>query len=110
MAQSTNITIMVTPAFYFLKYFFFNNTFIFGRISNVILFVRFTDRPNQNNLYVNHETMSIPIPSGTTYIGLLNIVLKDLKLRPKNHTIIMKYVVELGTTPVKILDDLTIDF
>ena len=50
------------------------------------------------------------VPSGTTYIGLLNILFKVLKLRPENHTIGIKYVVELGTFPVKILDDIALDF
>ena len=54
--------------------------------------------------------MGVLVPSGTTYIGLLNILFKALKLRPENHTIGIKYVVELGTSPVKILDDLLINF
>ena len=50
------------------------------------------------------------IPSGTTYIGLLNILFKALKLRSEDQNIGIKYVVELGTSLVKILDDLVVDF
>ena len=44
------------------------------------------------------------------YIGLLNILFKALKLRPGNHIIGIKCIVELRTSPVKILDDLVVDF
>ena len=54
--------------------------------------------------------MGVLVPSGIMYIGLLNILFKALKLRSKNHTIGIKYVVELGTSPAKILDDLVVDF
>ena len=54
--------------------------------------------------------MGVLVPSGTTYIGLLNILFKALKLRSENHTIGITYVVKLGTSPVKILDDLDVDF
>ena len=61
------------------------------------MFVRYNSRWDQNNLYVDHETMSVLVLSGTSYIGLLNILFKALKLRPENHTIDIKYVVELKT-------------
>ena len=54
--------------------------------------------------------MGVLVLSGTTYIGLLNILFKALKLRPENHTIGIKYVVKLRTSPVKIMDDLAVDF
>ena len=54
--------------------------------------------------------MGVLVPSGSMYIGLLNILFKALKLRPENHTIGIKYVVEFRTSPVKILDDLVVDF
>ena len=50
------------------------------------------------------------VPSGTMYIGLLNILFKALKLRPKNHTVGIKYIVELETSLVKIMEDLAVDF
>ena len=58
------------------------------------MFVRYNGRWDQNNLYVDHETMGVLVPSGTTYNSLLNILFKALKLRPENHTIGIKYVVE----------------
>ena len=54
--------------------------------------------------------MSVAVPNGTTYFDLFDILFKGLKLRPKNYTITIKYVVEFGTPPVKVLDDLAIDF
>ena len=54
--------------------------------------------------------MGVLVPSRTTYIGLLNILFNAMKLRPENHTIGIKYVVELGTSPGKILDNLVVDF
>ena len=65
---------------------------------------------NQNDLYVDYKTMSVAVPNGTTYFDLFDILFKGLKLRPKNYTITIKYVVEFGTPPVKVLDDLAIDF
>ena len=54
--------------------------------------------------------MGMLVPSASTYIGLLNILFKALKLRLENHTIGVKYVLELGTSLVKFLDDLVVDF
>ena len=43
--------------------------------------------------------MSVLVHSGTMHIGLLKILIEALKLRPENHTIGIKYVVALGTSP-----------
>ena len=54
--------------------------------------------------------MDVLVPCRTMYISLLNILFKALKLRPENHNIGIKYVVELGTFSVKILENLAVDF
>ena len=64
-----------------------NNIFIFVGMANVIVFVRYNGRWDQNKVYIDHETMGVLIPSKTMYIGLLNILLKALKLRPKSYAI-----------------------
>ena len=79
-------------------------------MTNVTVFVRYYGRWDQNNVHIDHETIGVLVLSGTTYIDLLNILFKAMKLRPQNHTIGIKYVVELRTFSIKILDDLAIDF
>ena len=38
-------------------------------------------------VYIDHETMGVLVPSETMYTGLLNILFKALKLSLENHTI-----------------------
>ena len=64
-------------------------------MASIVVFVRYNSRWDQNNLYVNHKIMGVLVPRGTTYIGLLNILFKAMKLKTENHTIGTKYVVEL---------------
>ena len=54
--------------------------------------------------------MGVLVPSETTYIGLLNILFKALKLRLENHTIGIRYIVDLGISLVKLLDNLDVKF
>ena len=75
---------------------------------NVAVFVRSNNCWDQTTVYIDHETMGVLVPSGTT-INLLNTLFKVLKLKPENHIIGIKYVVELEISLVKILDDLAVD-
>ena len=50
----------------FFKIISFNNIFIFVGMTNVAIFVRYKGRWDQNNVYIDHETMGVLVPSGTT--------------------------------------------
>ncbi|PON66987.1 hypothetical protein PanWU01x14_105690 [Parasponia andersonii] len=54
------------------------------------------------------KTTGILVPSGATYVGLLEIVYEALELRLKHHTIEMKYVVDVRLCPMKIIKDRSI--
>ena len=79
-------------------------------MANVAVFVKYNGRWEQNYAYTDNETMGVLVPDGTSYIGLLEILFEALELKPENQTIQIRYVFELGNSPIKILNDRAVNF
>ena len=82
--------------------------FIFVEIANVFIFVRSNGCWDQNNMYIDHETMGVLVLSGIMYIGLLNTLFKALKLRQKGWDCVICHICFkraserlLGIMPIK---------
>ncbi|PON43656.1 hypothetical protein TorRG33x02_333370 [Trema orientale] len=74
-------------------------------MGSVVIFLNYNGKWDDNNVYHGMETTGILIPNGATYARVLEIVFEALDLRPNNHTIEMKYVVDERLAPIKIVND-----
>ena len=79
-------------------------------MSNVIVFVKYNGRWNENNVHTYKESMGILVPMSTSYVGLLEILFEALKLNPEIYMLWIKYIFEVGCIPVKILNDRGVKF
>ncbi|KAL2456764.1 uncharacterized protein Fot_55700 [Forsythia ovata] len=74
-------------------------------MDEVRVFLNYNGRWDENNRYVDNETKEILVSLGTSYVGLLEILFGALGLGPSSQTIRMKYIAEVGSSPIKILHD-----
>ncbi|KAL2534497.1 zinc finger protein [Abeliophyllum distichum] len=74
-------------------------------MDEVCVFLNYNGRWDENNRYVDNETKEVLVPLGTSYVGLLEILFGALGLGPSSQTIRMKYIAEVGSSPIKILHD-----
>ena len=51
----------------------FNNIVIFERLTSSIVFVRCNGHSDQNNLYIDHKTVDVLVPSGIMYIATAHL-------------------------------------
>ncbi|CAI9779823.1 unnamed protein product [Fraxinus pennsylvanica] len=79
-------------------------------MDGVPVFVKYNGRWDENNIYVDHEMTGVLVPLGTSYVGLLEILYDALGLGPLSQTIRMKYIAEVGSSPIEISQDRDVFF
>ena len=58
-----------TVSILFLFISIFNNNIIFSRMARVVVFIMYNSHWEQNNLKIDHKTMSVLVTIGTIYIA-----------------------------------------
>lgn len=75
-----------------------------------LIFVKYNGQQDENNIYNNHKSTGILVPSRTTYVDLVEKLFNVLGLRPESLTLHIKYSFDLSSAPVKFLMTLELHF
>ena len=76
----------------------------------VIVFIKYNRRSNENNVYIDNESVGILIFMSISYIGLFEKLFEVVRLSLENYTMVIKYTFELGCSPLKILNGCDVNF
>ncbi|PON37164.1 hypothetical protein TorRG33x02_347980 [Trema orientale] len=69
------------------------------------VFVNYDGRWDDEGCYVDFKMTGILVSMNTTYHGLLELLFKELKMKPSEHTITVQYQVVKGSPPITIVSD-----
>ncbi|PON63673.1 hypothetical protein PanWU01x14_130050 [Parasponia andersonii] len=69
------------------------------------VFVNYDGRWDDEGCYVDFKMTGILVSMNTTYHGLLELLFKELKMKPSEHTITVQYQVIKGSPPITIVSD-----
>lgn len=82
----------------------------YAEMGSLNVFVNYDGRWDNKNSYVDFKMTGILVPMDTTYGKLLELLFKELNMKPSERTIRVQYQVSKGSPPITIVTDSGVSF